>query len=127
MKNVISGHPWILFYTERTLRTLTIKSKLKNQVGVSSRQLAILSGQELVRTKIDGELHGEGSDLHSSSESWSSKSEEQDECDLVDVLAEAISNVRISEPKRSRLCGPTGPIEQQCSSNMTANNLCRAF
>ncbi|KAJ0024570.1 serine/threonine-protein kinase PEPKR2 isoform X1 [Pistacia vera] len=120
-------HPWILFYTERTLRTLTIKSKLKNQAVVSSRQLAIHSGHELARTKIDGELHGEGSDLHSSSESWSSKSEEQDECDYVDVLAEAISNVRISEPKRSRLCGPTGPIEQQCSSNMTANNLCRAF
>ncbi|KAJ6411895.1 hypothetical protein OIU84_005043 [Salix udensis] len=57
------------------------------------------------------------------SDSLSCKSEEQDECGLVDALAVAISHVKISEPKRSRLCGPTGPIEQQCSSN----NLCRAF
>ncbi|KAJ6773416.1 SERINE/THREONINE-PROTEIN KINASE PEPKR2 [Salix purpurea] len=57
------------------------------------------------------------------SDSLSCRSEEQDECGLVDALAVAISHVKISEPKRSRLCGPTGPIEQQCSSN----NLCRAF
>ncbi|MBA0745943.1 hypothetical protein Gogos_008500 [Gossypium gossypioides] len=57
----------------------------------------------------------------------SCKSEEQDKNGVVDLLAVAISHVRISEPKRSRLCSPTRPIEQQCSSNLTVNNLCRAF
>ncbi|MBA0691814.1 hypothetical protein Goari_009423, partial [Gossypium aridum] len=55
------------------------------------------------------------------------KSEEQDKNGVVDLLAVAISHVRISESKRSRLCSPTRPIEQQCSSNLTVNNLCRAF
>ncbi|MBA0566055.1 hypothetical protein Golob_010905, partial [Gossypium lobatum] len=55
------------------------------------------------------------------------KSEEQDKNGVVDLLAVAISHVRISESKRSRLCSPTRPIEQQCSSNLTVNNLCRTF
>jgi len=59
--------------------------------------------------------------------SESCKSEDPDDFCLVDVLATAISNVRISGPKRSKLCGSTGPIEQQGSSNMQANNLCKAF
>ncbi|KAF3445978.1 hypothetical protein FNV43_RR11156 [Rhamnella rubrinervis] len=85
-------HPWILFYTERTLKTIPIN---------------------------------EGSSPLSSSDSC--ESEDQDDTGLIDALATAVSHVRISEPKRSRVCGPTGPIEQQCSSNMKANNLCKAF
>ncbi|XWS21445.1 hypothetical protein CRYUN_Cryun30bG0055200 [Craigia yunnanensis] len=92
-------HPWILFYTEHSLKTLSIRSKLKNQ------------GSQPVLT----------------SNSLSCKSEEQYENGVVDVLAMAISHVKISEPKRSRLCSPTGPIKQQCLFNLTANNLCRAF
>ncbi|KAH9756379.1 serine/threonine-protein kinase PEPKR2 [Citrus sinensis] len=120
-------HPWILFYTERTLRTLTIKSKLKNQVGASHHHPAILSGVESDENKIDRGSRNDESHALSSSESLNSESEVQDEGGFVDALAVAISNVRISEPKRSRLCGPSGPIEQQCSSNLTANTLCRAF
>ncbi|KAK1554307.1 hypothetical protein Q3G72_010480 [Acer saccharum] len=123
-------HPWILFYTERTLKTLTIKSKLKNQAGASSRPQTVLPGPDSHENKPYGGSPCEGSCPISSAESLSYKSEEQDECglvDTVDVLAVAISNVRISEPKRSRVCSPNGPIEQQCSSNLTANNLCRAF
>ncbi|MCI11802.1 serine/threonine-protein kinase PEPKR2-like, partial [Trifolium medium] len=55
------------------------------------------------------------------------QTDDPDECVLIDALATAISHVRISEPKRSRLCSPTGPIVQQGSSNMKANNLCKAF
>lgn len=124
---VISGHPWILFYTERTLKTLSIKSKLKNQVGTTSCESANAVVSELHGNKVGNGYLGEGLNRHLFSSSLSCNSEEQDECGLVDALAVAISHVKISEPKRTRLCGPTGPIEQQCSSNMTANNLCRAF
>ncbi|GMI77249.1 phosphoenolpyruvate carboxylase-related kinase 2 [Hibiscus trionum] len=79
-------HPWILFYTEPSLKTLYTESKSKNSV-----------------------------------EQPSPRSES-----VMDVLAVAISHVRISESKRSRFYSP-GPIELQCSSNFTSNNLCRAF
>jgi hypothetical protein len=60
--------------------------------------------------------------------SESCKSEDQeDDFGLVDALATAVSHVRISGPKRSRVCGTTGQIEQHGSSNLKANNLCRAF
>ncbi|KAJ6736520.1 SERINE/THREONINE-PROTEIN KINASE [Salix viminalis] len=115
-------HPWILFYTERTLKTLSIRSKTKNQGAANSclpaNALVLMSpGNQVGAGSSEEDLNRHPSD------SLSCKSEEQDECGLVDALAVAISHVKISEPKRSRLCGPTGPIEQQCSSN----NLCRAF
>ncbi|KAM1180673.1 hypothetical protein ACFX13_020059 [Malus domestica] len=119
-------HPWILFYTERTLKALPIKSRLKNQAGEPSRQLVIPPRlKACLNQSEDGSL-SETSGLLSSSDSC--KSEDEDDSGLVDALATAVSHVRISEPKRSRVCGPTGrPIEQQCSSNMKANNLCKAF
>ncbi|KAK9270751.1 hypothetical protein L1049_026334 [Liquidambar formosana] len=117
----VLSHPWILFYTERTLKTLSIKSKSKNELGVPFRQLAIAPGLE-----SDTKRTGNYPLVEGSSET-SSNSEEQDDCALVDALTVAISHVRISEPKRSRLCVPTSPIPQQCSSNMNANNLCKAF
>ncbi|GLT74430.1 hypothetical protein SLA2020_462300 [Shorea laevis] len=115
-------HPWILFYTERTLKTLSIKSKSKNQVVGPSQQLLVSPGAESKIIKVPG-----GPPLLTSDNS-SCKSEEQDENELVDALTVAISHVRISEPKRSRLCSPAGPREKQHSVNLTANNhLCRAF
>ncbi|KAJ9560343.1 hypothetical protein OSB04_005503 [Centaurea solstitialis] len=121
----VLSHPWILFYTERTLRSLSFKSKSKHQVGPSSSQMAATTSVvELTRKKtLDG-----GSVIKYSSPlstSRSSGSEDDDSGGLVDALAVAISNVRISEPKRSRLCVPTSPIREQCSSNVT-NNLCKA-
>ncbi|KAM7257576.1 hypothetical protein ACFE04_013317 [Oxalis oulophora] len=109
-------HPWILFYTERMLRT-PLKSKSK--LGPSLCQLTITP-----RVEVDGES---SKPCQSSESSSPSLEEEEDESGLVDVLSVAISQVRISEPKRSRLCSPTNPIEQQHSSNLTPNNLCRAF
>ncbi|KAF2299745.1 hypothetical protein GH714_003009 [Hevea brasiliensis] len=119
-------HPWIIFYTERMLKTLSIKSKMKNQVGVISCQPAS-APREMHGNKVESGSLGEDSNHHSLSDSWSSKSEEQDDFGLVDALTVAVSHVKISETKRSRLCGPTGPIEQQLSSNLTAKNLCSAF
>ncbi|KAA8528331.1 hypothetical protein F0562_035686 [Nyssa sinensis] len=126
----VLSHPWILFYTERTLRTLSIKSKLKNPSGTPPQLLATPKTIETVGKRILGSgspSSGSGSGSVSSSGSSVCESKEQDDCGLVDVLAVAISNVRISEPKRSRLCCPTSPIREQRSSNLKANNLCKAF
>ncbi|MCL7037655.1 hypothetical protein MKW94_017311 [Papaver nudicaule] len=123
-------HPWILFYTERTLKTLSIKSK--SRAGKPSHGV-VEPQQSLERTwlAINGlTLNSNSNEVSSASVDSSSdqKSEEQDECGLVDALAVAISRVSISEHKRSRLCGPNYPvIKQECSSNMQSNNLCKAF
>lgn len=111
-------HPWILFFTERTLNTLSIKSKVKSQQVASE-----LSDRHRIRGGPLGDALGPVSFSGSSS----CKSEDQDDAGLVDALAVAISHVRISKPKRSRLCEPACPVQQQCSSNMKANNLCKAF
>jgi hypothetical protein len=114
----ISGHPWILFYTAQSLTMLPIKTKLKNQIGATSRQVVATPEPNTIN-------NGSLSELLSSE---SCNSDDPDECVLIDALATAISHVRISEPKRTRLCSPTGPIiVQQGSSNMKANNLCKAF
>ncbi|PPS13394.1 hypothetical protein GOBAR_AA07184 [Gossypium barbadense] len=119
-------HPWILFYTEHSLKTLYTKSKSKNPVEPSIQKFNS-PRSESSATRIDSGSRSQRPELVLSSNSSSCKSEELDENGVVDVLAVAISHVRISEPKRSRLCSPPGPIELQCSSNLTANNLCRAF
>ncbi|KAF7829976.1 serine/threonine-protein kinase PEPKR2 [Senna tora] len=118
-------HPWILFYTEPTLKCLPVKTKLKHQIGGSCRPFVAPEAGSGGNRIDDSSLSEVSSPLSSPQ---SCNSEDQDDCVLIDVLASAISHVRISEPKRSRLCGPTGPsIDQQGSSNMKANNLCKAF
>lgn len=116
-----------MFYTEETLETLTFKSKTRNRVRLTSHQLTAIPDVESERNKIiSSNILSDVSSQNSSSDSLSRRSEEQ-ECGLVDALAVAISRVRISEPKRSRLCSPSSPIRQECSSKMKVNNLCTAF
>lgn len=103
-------HPWIIFYTEWPAKALPITLRVANNTKVPRIQLERI----------------EAINCSSSLGSLSQKSEEQDDCGFVDALAAAISRVRISEPKRSRLCGPARPVQQECSSNMKAN-LCTAF
>ena len=112
---LISGHPWILFYTESRSKALPIKSKARNCAVVERINFAAISLSNATSSPSWSSL---GSSSH--------KSEEQDEYGFVDVLAAAISRVRISEPKRSRLCLPASPIQQECCSNMKAS-LCTAF
>ncbi|CAI8599114.1 unnamed protein product [Vicia faba] len=114
-------HPWILFYTAQSLTMLPIKAKSKNQTGGACRRLI-----PAPEPRLGGNMTDNGS-LSELLTSESCNSDDQDDCALIDALATAISHVRISEPKRSRLCSPTGPIVQQGSSNMKANNLCKAF
>ncbi|XP_010916696.1 serine/threonine-protein kinase PEPKR2 [Elaeis guineensis] len=103
-------HPWILFYTECQSKALPIKSRVRNN-GMKPRTEVQRIGVVSNSASVEG---------------LGCKSEEQDACGFVDVLAVAISRVRISEPKRSRICDPGSPIQQQCSSNMKSN-LCTAF
>ncbi|KAJ6799506.1 serine/threonine-protein kinase PEPKR2 [Iris pallida] len=108
--NEILRHPWILFYTQNPSEALPVKPRVRNNVKVQRVEL--------------GEI---GTIIDTSTSCNSSRtSEEQDDCGFIDALAAAISRVRISEPKRSRLCSPVLPIQQECSSNMKAN-LCTAF
>ncbi|KAF5809630.1 putative protein kinase CAMK-CDPK family [Helianthus annuus] len=117
----VLSHPWIIFYTERTIRSLSFKSKLKHQAGQSSQtSVAELTHQLTVN---GGSLTKYSLPLSTSTSLSHDNSEELDDSGLVDALAVAISNVRISEPKRSRLCVPSSPIREQCSST---TNLCRA-
>lgn len=102
-----------------------MKTRMKNQLAAPSQQRAVKSRLKFDRSRIEDGSFDENSSTSSSSDSC--KSADRDDCGLVDALATAVSRVRISEPKRSRLCGPTGPIEQQRSSNINANNLCKAF
>lgn len=107
---LISGHPWIVFYTECPAKAFPITFRVTNKSRVPGVQLEKISG----------------ANCSSSLESSSRESEEQDDCGFVDALAAAISRIRISERKRSRLCGPASPVEPECTSNMKAN-LCTAF
>ncbi|KAG2268034.1 hypothetical protein Bca52824_062589 [Brassica carinata] len=122
-------HPWILFYTDRTLKTMCIKSKHKGQAG-SPPCLQLRSPlKKTDLNRANSEKKTTYDDSRTDSFSNTEEEEEEDESGVVDVLVVAIFNVRISEPKRSRLCSPTNsPIEQQHSSNLTTTNtLCRAF
>ncbi|GAB4844937.1 hypothetical protein Ancab_038332 [Ancistrocladus abbreviatus] len=120
----VLGHPWVMFYTEHTLKSLSIKLKLK------TRPEAMYEADQSSQLKLNGPKSksadsSEGlSTSISSSKCWvPCDSLEPAECELLDALTVAISQVRISEPKWSRLCGSLSSIQQQCS----ANSLCKAF
>ncbi|CAA7395791.1 unnamed protein product [Spirodela intermedia] len=102
-------HPWMLFYTEGPTKVLPLRSGPIVRCGVKPKW--VMSDSRL----LDG-----------SSASSSGSSDEAEDHGLVDVLAVALSHVRISEPKRSRLCVPGSPVRQEYSSNLKAN-LCAAF
>ncbi|CAN0888511.1 Serine/threonine-protein kinase PEPKR2 [Linum grandiflorum] len=113
-------HPWVLFYTDRGLRPLSFKSKPRNDQAANQEAIAAPESAEPCRKSWR---------KHPVYDSLNRKSEvedaEEEECEfVVDALAVAMSQVKISEPKRSRLCSPARPIEQQCSASST---LCRAF
>ncbi|KAL7617401.1 serine/threonine-protein kinase PEPKR2 [Lactuca sativa] len=124
----VLSHPWIIFYTERNLRSLSFKSKSKQHVITATASASTVVELESSRKKkmMDDGMKKSSSPLILVTTSRSSVSEdEDDDSGLVDALTVAISHVRISEPKRSRLCVPTSPIREQCSST-TNNHLCKA-
>ncbi|CAJ1971715.1 unnamed protein product [Sphenostylis stenocarpa] len=119
----VLSHPWILFYTARTLEMLPVKSKLKLQNAATCHKFVAAPESGFRGNKMDnGSLNG--SSTFSSSESCNS--EYHDDCEWIDALATAVSHVTISGTKRTKVWGPTGPIDPQGSSNLKTN-LCKAF
>ncbi|WVZ65255.1 hypothetical protein U9M48_014651 [Paspalum notatum var. saurae] len=102
----VLSHPWVMFYTECPLKAVTANLCVTNKKKSWDKH----------RSECESSL----------SDSSSQRSEDQDECGIVDALTAAITRVRISEPKRSRLCSPAITIQQECSSNLKSN-LCTAF
>ncbi|CAD6245537.1 unnamed protein product [Miscanthus lutarioriparius] len=92
---VADGHPWVLFYTE-----CPQKAEFSDLWGTNKTATPMIH-RERVRFDYCESL---------SSESSTDNSEEQDECGIVDALATAITQVRISEPKRTRLFSPANGL-----------------
>ncbi|KAJ8572503.1 hypothetical protein K7X08_009014 [Anisodus acutangulus] len=110
-------HPWILFYTEPTSKNQAkpIKSQLTDTTRIERER------RNLAFSSLSDDF---GSTLTSGS---SSKMPEGEDSGFIDALTVAVSHMKISEPKRSRICSPARTIDQECSSNIQANHLCTAF
>ncbi|PIN17683.1 Ca2+/calmodulin-dependent protein kinase, EF-Hand protein superfamily [Handroanthus impetiginosus] len=123
--NEVLRHPWISFYTEPTLTPPTLKPY--DNPTLTPKQLTHTHRTESERKRLI--CHSSLSDDSSltSASAYSTEVVEGEDEGLVDILAVAISRVRISEPKRSRICSPSRPIQQECSSNLKTSNLCTAF
>jgi len=134
----VLSHPWIMFYTESNIKVQLSSSKRKKHTypvkDEWSESLPSLSPRTRERRAqfINSILTEHGEDESLSGDLLSRpKQPEYDiqaarKYDLVDALASAISRIRLSEPKRSRLCTTTYPVPQQCSSNLKSS-LCTAF
>ncbi|KAL9315813.1 hypothetical protein ACSQ67_016814 [Phaseolus vulgaris] len=120
----VLSHPWILFYTAQTLKMLPVKSKLKPQNAAICHKCVTAPESGFGGYRMMDNCSLNGSSTFSSSESCNS--EYHDDCAWIDALATAVSHVTISEAKRTKLWGPTGPIDPQGSSNLKTN-LCKAF
>ncbi|KAH9288408.1 hypothetical protein KI387_032525 [Taxus chinensis] len=101
-------HPWIMFYTEPDIKLQARRIKRKKHVPSPGKS-------EQFKESAMGTFP-----------SKPDRKREQGDCDLVDVLTAAILQIRISEPKRSRICIPSYAVPQECSSNLQTT-LCTAF
>ncbi|XP_051208044.1 serine/threonine-protein kinase PEPKR2 [Lolium perenne] len=101
-------HPWILTHTECPL----------------SAEFSALwhDNKPTLTPRIHNERVLSDWQCSSTESSTSDDSDERaDECGIVDALTAAITQVRISEPKRGRVCTPTIPTQQECSFSLKAN------
>ncbi|KAL2936785.1 Serine/threonine-protein kinase PEPKR2 [Bienertia sinuspersici] len=116
-------HPWILFYADPPLKTLTLKSTPSKSRRMTSRNMTVQIRTESENQEKPSGSDGGGSDTNSST---SSSCKLEEDSGLVDALAVAVSCMNITETKRIRLCNPPNSISHDCSSNIKAN-LCTAF
>ncbi|XP_074263601.1 serine/threonine-protein kinase PEPKR2-like [Silene latifolia] len=121
----VLGHPFIMFYTERILKSLSIKSKTGIALEALSHKLVSTSLPGSDKRPSKSNSLSESSSLVMTSKQREPNSvdgEKQEDCCLMDALTVAIAQVRISEPKRSRLC-LSNSIQQPYSTN----SVCEAF
>lgn len=118
-------HPWILYYADPVLKTLTLTPTWSKSRRMMWQQLTLEAGPDSESKQVPetGSL-SDDSGLTLTSNSWSKNHEE--DSGLADALAVAISCMNISEPKRIRLCNLASSVSHDCSSNLKAN-LCTAF
>ncbi|KAL8195203.1 hypothetical protein R6Q57_025606 [Mikania cordata] len=112
-------HPWIIFYTNPTLESLTFTSGQQTHRTLTSQQLTDMIDMESERSFSSFD--------ENPTPSVPQDITENEDCCMVDVLALAISHVRISGPKRTRIYSPANPVQQDHSSNITMMSLCTAF
>eukprot|EP00252_Welwitschia_mirabilis_P012391 TRINITY_DN27424_c0_g2_i1.p1 TRINITY_DN27424_c0_g2~~TRINITY_DN27424_c0_g2_i1.p1 ORF type:complete len:481 (-),score=105.39 TRINITY_DN27424_c0_g2_i1:248-1690(-) len=128
-------HPWILSHTE----SLQADSPTRKKHKISHIRVRNVASQKIVQEAAAGprlETKRESSSRESrpfaSPRRKSCYSNIQQEfqtpiqLDIVDALATAISRMKLSEPKRSRLCLTTCPITDPSPSNIKMN-MCKAF
>ncbi|KAL8264763.1 hypothetical protein R6Q59_022893 [Mikania micrantha] len=112
-------HPWIIFYTNPTLESLTFTSGQQTHRTLTSQQLTDMIDMESERSISSFD--------ENPTPTVPQDITENEDCCMVDVLALAISRVRISGPKRTRIYSPANPVQQDHSSNITMMSLCTAF
>lgn len=116
----VLGDPWIIFHTEHLFRPFSTKSKAKPRSVAPHEQVTGNSHGDASRVTIS---KNSSVPYPSSTACVTSSTEGNGTCDLLEALTAAISQVSISERKRTRLCVETTPLQQQFS----ANSLCKAF
>ncbi|KMT01202.1 hypothetical protein BVRB_9g212210 [Beta vulgaris subsp. vulgaris] len=118
-------HPWILFYADPPLKTLTYKSTPSKSRRMTSRDVTVENGSDS-ENKKDKSIGSHQDDSDSNLLTISSSAKFEEDSGLVDALAVAVSCMNITETKRIRLCIPPTSISHDCSSNIKPN-LCTAF
>ncbi|XP_048492040.1 serine/threonine-protein kinase PEPKR2 isoform X2 [Beta vulgaris subsp. vulgaris] len=118
-------HPWILFYADPPLKTLTYKSTPSKSRRMTLRDVTVENGSD-TENKKDKSIGSHQDDSDSNLLTISSSAKFEEDSGLVDALAVAVSCMNITETKRIRLCIPPTSISHDCSSNIKPN-LCTAF
>ncbi|KAH9627270.1 hypothetical protein KSS87_000299 [Heliosperma pusillum] len=121
----ILKHPWISFYADPPLKTLTIKSPSKNR-RLASHNITRKVVSEVDSNRVQSTGYHYRCDDSDVNLLTSSSCKVEEDSGLVDSLAVAISCMKISESKRVRICNSPNPVSHEHSSNLKVN-LCAAF
>jgi hypothetical protein len=136
-----AGHPWIKFYIESNVKVPASMSKRKKRIlavkgdWLEECPLPLSPCKRERRAQFTNSVpteYGEDESFYGRLQSLPHpKQAELDiqaagKYDLVDALAAAISQTRLSEPEKSRLCVPACPTPLQFPSNLKSS-LCTAF
>ena len=141
--SVAAGHPWIKFYTESKVKIPASMPKRRKRILAAKGERSEESPLPLTPCKRERRApctnsipteYGEDESFFGPLQGFPHPKQPElhiraaGKYDLVDALAAAISQIRLSEPKRkrSRLCVLACPVPLQCSSNIKTS-LCTAF